>query len=62
MRPHDSCFSQLKNVRRSSENGQLVALENTLLEQRLDALLAMIRNIHGSIVLLVSYFEEYYWL
>ncbi len=60
MRPHDSCFSQLKNVRHSSENGQLVALENTLLEQRLDALLAMIRNIHGSIVLLVSYFEEYY--
>ncbi len=34
-----------KNVRCSSENGQLVALEN--------ALVAMIRNIHGSNVLLV---------
>ncbi len=30
---HESIFSQLKNVRRSSENGQLVALESVLVAQ-----------------------------
>ncbi len=39
-----------KNVMRSSENDQLVALEN--------ALVAMIRNIYGSNILLVSHFED----
>ncbi len=62
---HQSVFSQLKKARCSSENGQLVALENALVAQRFsswDALVAMIRNIHGSNVLLVSHFEEYYWI
>ncbi len=62
---HQSVFSQLKNVRRSSENGQLVALENALVAQRFsswDTLVAVIRNIHNSKVLLVSHFEDYHWI
>ncbi len=31
---HQRVFSQLKNVKRSSENGQLVVLKNTLVAQR----------------------------
>ncbi len=60
---HQSIFSQLKNVRRSSENGQLAALENALVAQRFssrDALVAMIRNIYSSNILLVSHFKEYH--
>ncbi len=40
-------------------------LKNALVAQRFsswDALVAMIRNIHGSNVLLASDFEEYYWI
>ncbi len=70
---HQSVFSHLKNDRCSSENGQLVALENALVAQRFSHrstvkkkffpavdLVAMKWNIHGSNVLLVSHFEEYY--
>ncbi len=55
----------------TSENGQLVALEHSLVAQRFSHrlskkvfpavdLVAMKWNIHGSNVLLVSHFEEYY--
>ncbi len=46
-----TCFSLLKNARCSSENDQLVALENALVAQRFsswDALVAMMWNIHSS--------------
>ncbi len=69
---HQSVFSHLKTVRCSSENGQLVALENALVDTAFFPqtvkkkffpsvhLVAMMWNIHGSNVLLVSHFEEYY--
>ncbi len=58
---HQSVFIQLNNARCSSENGQLVALENTSVAQCFsswDALVDMMWNIHGSNVLLVSHFEQ----
>ncbi len=52
------CFQLAKNALVDTRPNALVA-------QRFsswDALVAMIRNIHGSNVLLVSDFEEYYWI